>query len=209
MTSRPLRLISADALIAEITRRSASVARPYVVAVDGRSGAGKSTLAARLVLELDAALIESDQFYAGGSDGDWARTPVADRIDRVIDWRRLRSEALEPLASGQDASWRSFDFAAGVGLEEHEITRPSADIVLLEGAYSSRTEYADLLDLTVLVELPDDLARRARLIAREGPAFMAAWHPLWDDPETVYFSEMRPPESFDIVLSPRPVQDPA
>lgn len=209
----PLRISEASLLSDEIERRAhqasaaprAAVApRPFIVAIDGRSGAGKSTLAGMIAARLGAALIEGDQFYAGGSDADWARMPVADRIDRVIDWRRLRAEALEPLAAGKTAIWHPFDFAAGHGLAAHPTVVRAADVVILDGAYSSRREYADLLDLTVLVAPPDDAARRARLLAREGSAFMAAWHPLWDDPESTYFTEIRPPASFDVIVAPEP-----
>ncbi len=36
--------------------------------------------------------------------------------ERVIDWRRLRAEALEPIATGGVATWHPFDFAIGHGL---------------------------------------------------------------------------------------------
>ena len=173
----PRRIESATHLSDEIRRRAglaAGVPRPFVVAIDGRGGAGKSTLAEVVTARLNAALIEGDQFYAGGADADWARLPVVDRIDRVIDWRRLRREALEPLAAGQAATWRSFDFAGGFGLAEQSTIRQAAGVVILEGAYASRPQLADLLDFTVLIEMRDDAARRARLIAREGGAFMAA-----------------------------------
>jgi len=177
---------------------------PFVVALDGRSGTGKSTVAAAIGAAFGAAIIEGDMFYAGGTDEGWASSTVAERVDRVIDWRRLRSEALEPLAAGRAAAYRSFDFAAGAGLMHHVVTHQPASVVVLEGSYSSRSEYADLLDLTVLVSLPDDAARRRRLLAREGPVFMAAWHRLWDEPEDYYFSTVRPPSSFDVVLVWRP-----
>lgn len=191
-------------LIDRIRRTVTMRPGPFVVALDGRSGTGKSTLAAAIAADLDAAIIEGDMFYAGGTDAEWAARTVEERVDRVIDWRRLRTEALEPLAAGRAASYRSFDFAAGAGLADHVVTCQPARVVVLDGAYSSRPEYADLLDMTVLVSLPDDAARRRRLLAREGPAFMAAWHRLWDAPEDYYFSNVRPPSSFDVVLRRRP-----
>ena len=31
--------------------------------------------------------------------------------------------------------------------------------------------------------------------------FLAAWHALWDDAEAFYFTEVRPPSAFDLVVS--------
>ena len=56
------------------------------------------------------------------------------------------------------------------------------------------------MDLAVLVELEDDRARRTRLLAREGPTFMAAWHALWDAAEDLYVGSIRPRGSFDLVV---------
>ena len=47
-----------------------------------------------------------------------------------------------------------------------------------------------------------DRARRRRLLAREWPSYMAAWHALWDDAEDLYFGTMRPRSSFDLVVQP-------
>lgn len=93
--------------IAEFIRvRSRGAARPFLVALDGRSGAGKSTLARALSDTLNGAVIEGDDFYAGGtglrSDSAGARASAC------IDWSRQR-QVLEDLAAGRLAQWRSFD----------------------------------------------------------------------------------------------------
>lgn len=75
-------------------------------------------------------------------------------------------------------------------------------MVILEGAYSSRPELADLLDFTVLVEAPEP-ERRARLAAREDPAFLADWHDQWEGAEEHYFEEIRPASSFHLVINNR------
>jgi para-aminobenzoate synthetase len=68
---------------------------------------------------------------------------------------------------------------------------------MLDGAYSSRPELADVIDLSVLIECPD-AARRLRLVEREGEAFMQRWHALWDVAEDYYFRHVRPAEAFDL-----------
>ncbi len=53
-------------LAALIVARTAGLTRPFVLALDGRSGAGKSALAQALAEKFDAAVVEGDDFYAGG-----------------------------------------------------------------------------------------------------------------------------------------------
>jgi len=180
---------------------------PLVVAIDGRSGAGKSTVARHLAGELHAALIPCDDFFAADipASGWDARSP-AQRATDALDWRRLRSEVIEPLRTGAVARWFPFDFAAGVRADgtyamrtvpTEQVPRP---VVLLDGAYSARPELADIMDYAILVEAPE-LWRRSRLAARERPQFLAEWHARWDAAEEYYFTRVRPPSTFDLVLA--------
>jgi uridine kinase len=59
---------------------------------------------------------------------------------------------------------------------------------------------ADLIDISVLVEAPEQV-RRQRQLARDGLAFMQSWHEIWDVAEDYYFSQVRPQSSFDVVVS--------
>jgi uridine kinase len=190
-----------DIVVAEIGRRMASRRTPLLVAFDGRSGSGKSTLAARVAARVGATVVEGDDFYAGGTDAEWAERTVEEKVAGCIDWRRLRAEALEPLLAGRAASWHPFDFAAGAGLAAHGVRRAPATVLILDGVYSARPELRDLVDLAVLVEAADERVRRRRLLTREGEAFMAAWHALWDEAEDHYFSRVRPRASFDLVVA--------
>jgi hypothetical protein len=73
--------------------------------------------------------------------------------------------------------------------------------VLLDGAYSARPELADIMDYAILVEAPE-LLRRSRLAARERPQFLEEWHARWGAAEEYYFTRVRPPSTFDLVLEP-------
>lgn len=189
-----------ERLRAAIEGHTATRAAPLVVALDGRSGTGKSTLAQQLARAVDAVVINADDFYAGGTAEEWlARTPQQ-RAAGVIDWHRLSEEVIEPLRACRSARYHPFDFNHGVGLARHVITCSPSPVVILDGAYSGRPELADLVELAVLVELPDGLRRRW-LIAREGAAFMNAWHPLWDAAEDYYFAHICPPSRYDLVLT--------
>ena len=181
--------------------------RPLLIAIDGPSGSGKSTLALSLTAEFQAALVQGDDFFAAGiSDAEWdARTPE-ERAADAIDWQRVWVEALEPLLAGKPAKWHAFDFAAGVrsdgtyGMQSDFTLRQPAPLIVLEGAYSTGGALADLIDLTVLVDAPRNV-RHDRTQARDEREFLAAWHARWDAAEEVYFTRIRPPSSFDIVVT--------
>jgi uridine kinase len=172
---------------------------PLVVAIDGRSGAGKSTLAAHIAERTGAIAIDQDDFYSGGTPGDWQALSAEEKVDRVIDWRRVRAEVLEPLIAGRVARWRPFDWETMSGLARESLTAAPAPIIVLDGAYSSRLELTDLIDLSILVELPEN-ARLARLKAREGEDLHSAWQAIWDEAEAHYFASVRPSHKFDIVI---------
>jgi uridine kinase len=184
-------------------RELARATSPIVVAVDGRSGTGKSTLSAWIARQCGATLIDQDDFYPGGEIDAWRRLTPQQKADRVIDWRRVRAEVLLPLRSGMPASWHPFDWETMEGLASEPITAQPSGIVILDGAYSSRPELADMIDLSILVTLPDAV-RRERLEQREGEEYMSEWHAIWDEAEEYYFNAVRPPETFDLVIH-RPV----
>jgi uridine kinase len=185
--------------------RLQSGARPFIIAIDGGSGAGKSTLAVQIAQVLNAALVQSDDFYSAHiPDAEWDRRTPEERYDDVIDWRRLRTEVLLPLRAGQTARWHPFDFAHpradGTYPPSSEVVeRGPADVIVLDGAYSTRPELLDLIDLTMLIDVPVSI-RHARLAAREDAAFLTAWHARWDAVEAYYFSQVRPTAVFDLVI---------
>ncbi len=199
---------ASSAVVAEIRRRMAArPGRPVLVAIDGGSGSGKSTLAAAVAAELDAVIVPSDDFFAAEiTDAEWDAFSPDERAAAAIDWRRLRTEALEPLLAGRTASWHPFDFEAGTRpdgtypMATEAVTRTPAPVIVLEGAYSSRPELADLIDLAVLIDIPVT-ERHRRLVEREEEPFRDAWHARWDAAEDHYFTHVRTASSFDLVVT--------
>jgi uridine kinase len=199
--------MAADMIVAAIRRLMLDRTSPILVALDGGSGAGKSTLASLIVEELGAALIQSDDFFAAEiSDAGWDARSPKERARDVIDWRRLRAEALEPLRAGKSAKWHAFDFEAGVrtdgtyAIRSDYVERQPSAVIVLDGAYSTQPALADLIDLSVLVDVPIDV-RHKRLAAREDPDFMVTWHARWDVAEEYYFTHVRPKSAFDLVVT--------
>ena len=194
-------------IMAKIKQVMAHHSPPILIALDGGSGSGKSTLALMLQGVLGAALVQSDDFFAAQiPEAEWDAYSIEQRARDGIDWRRLKTEALEPLLAGKSARWHPFDFEAGLrsdgtyGMCADYVECEPADIILLDGAYSARPELADLVTLSVLVDVPVAV-RHVRLAAREEGGFLAAWHTRWDAPEAYYFSQIRPPASFDLVVT--------
>jgi uridine kinase len=203
--TKPQILHSVEELVAELRSRKPNGGQVFVVAFDGRSGAGKSTLAS-VVAPLLGAVVPSDDFFAASiPDSEWDRKTPEQRAEGAIDWRRLRLDAIEPQRAGLPARWFAFDFAAGLRpdgtypMQGVATERAPAQIVIVDGAYSSRSELADLLDVTVLVNAPQT-ERNRRLAAREDAAFLETWHARWDAAEDHYFGRLRPPTSFDLVF---------
>jgi len=192
--------------------REASAEPPLIVALDGKSGAGKSTLARCFSALLNdaaeapvVAIIESDQFYAGGSATFWDSLSVSQRQEHVIDWRRLRA-VLEALRECGSARWRSFDWGSPGWDAPSAPLQPSRDeldatpVVLVEGVYSGRPELSGLVDVSVLLRV-EERDRLRRLRDREGDAFDAVWHQRWSSAEDYYFEELAMPDRYDLVLS--------
>lgn len=134
-----------------------------------------------------------------------APTLAAERASDCLDWRRLRREVLEPLLGGSAATWHPFDFAAGqrpdgsYAMSAQTVLREPAPIVLLDGAYSARPELTDLVTVSILLTTPDAV-RLQRLSMRESPQLLAAWRDRWEWAEEYYFTHVRPPAAFDLVV---------
>ena len=185
-----------------IRERAGELARPCVVALDGRSGAGKSTLAAGIANALDASVLDGDGFFPGGvamrSD-----TPQ-DRVRDCIGWERQRP-VLQALRAGRQARYVAFDWDTFDGRLETEptIVEPR-HVVLFEGVYTARPELEDLVDFRVLLRI-SEATRVARLLAREGS--IGAWERQWHEAEEWYFAHVVPPQVFDMILDEPPARE--
>ena len=189
------------AALADLRSRAPEAEHPLVLALDGPSGTGKSTLAAALQLRTEAVVVAGDDFYGSVLPTLTAeqRSGLSDAevVAAVFDWRRLRTEALTPLRTGGPTTFRAYDWVSNDGrLGPRRSLRPRP-LVIVEGVYSGRPELADLVDLAVYVGV-DPAMRRNRLANRgDDPA----WAALWDRGEQYYFTETRPPGSFELEVT--------
>ena len=94
--------------------------------------------------DLGLRSLEGDDFYRN----TLPRLTVAQReamsdaavVDAVIDWERLRAEALLPLRAGQSATFQPYDWDADDGRLAPPKIIPAADVIIVEGVYAARPE---------------------------------------------------------------------
>jgi molybdenum cofactor guanylyltransferase len=190
-----------SAILELIAERQARVDRPIVIAIDGPSCAGKSILATAVALRSAASVLEGDDFYRT----TLPRLTLPEReamsdaavVDAVIDWERLRDEALLPLRTGRPATFQPYDWDADDGRLAPPKTIPAADVVILDGVYAARPELADLVDVAVYLAV-DPQTRARRYVERHNDP---DWARFWERGEAHYFSAVRPPAGFDVQLS--------
>lgn len=186
-------------IISAINQRLVGRTSPLVVSLDGGSGAGKSTLATEVASHLGAAVIQYDDFFdATITNDEWDSYTSEKKCRHCINWQRMRNEALLPLIRGEKAQYHPFSFSSDNGLALYFVTIEPSEVIILEGIYSSLPELSDVVDLTVLVDVLPEI-RRNRHNIREGTDDVE-WHLRWDSAEDYYFSVLRPPASFDLIV---------
>ena len=189
-----------SSIIELIAERQAEADHPLVIAIDGPSCAGKSILATAVALRSGAAVVEGDDFYRN----TLPKLSLAQRealsdaavVDAVIDWERLRDEALLPLRDRQPATFQPYDWNADDGRLAPPKTIPAADVIILDGVYTARPELADLMDVAVYLGV-DPQTRSRRYDERHNDP---DWVRFWERGEAYYFGAVRLPASFDIQL---------
>lgn len=184
-------------------QRAAKVDRPVVIAIDGPSCAGKSILATAVALRSGATVLEGDDFYRNTlprlAPSQREAMPDAAVVDALIDWERLRDQALLPLRARESATFQPYDWDADDGQLAPPKTLPTADLIIVVGVYAARPELTKLVDAAVYLDV-DPQARTRRYAERENDP---NWMHFWERGEAYYFSAVRPPASFDLQLDDR------
>jgi len=182
--------------------------RPVVIAIDGPSCSGKSMLSAAVALRSGGSILAGDDFHRD----TLPKLTVAQReamsdatvVNAVIDWARLRDQALVALQAGESATFQPYDWDADDGRLAPPKTIPAADVIIVDGVYAARPELADLVDVSVYLGV-DQQTRARRCADREEDD--PDWRRLWERGEVYYFNAVRPPVSFDIQLDDHELGD--
>lgn len=180
-----------------------TLARPCIVAIDGRSGAGKSTVAGQLAVALDdAPVVHTDDVAWHHSFFDW--------------WPLLRGHVLEPVRGDLPVSWRPDAWVARARAGSIRVPgRDAADtearaprVVIVEGVSACRLELADLLDVCIWVT-GDRTEQERRGLARDGEDDDARrfWD-AWQASEVPLLDADRPWERADLSILGTPVVAP-
>ncbi len=158
-----------------------------VVAVDGTSGSGKTTLAKGVVDALGCPAVHMDQIFPGW-DGLADAAPL------------LTSQVLEPLARGEQAAYREWDW--DLDRWGATITVPPHRFLVVEGCACSVLPAGGYAALRVWVEAPLEIRMR-RGIERDGEVFRPHWE-RWAAQERALFEADRTRERADIVVDTTP-----
>ena len=144
--------------------------RRTLVAVDGLDGAGKTTFADRLAPRIDRPVVRvrEDDFLnpAAIRHARGRESPEGFFLDSY-DLGALVRELLDPFAAGGAFRRRWHDAIADrpvLGADEHA---PPGALLLIDGLFLHRAELRDRWDLSILLDVPPEVAG-ARLLQREG-----------------------------------------
>lgn len=154
-----------------------------VVAIDGPSGSGKTTLAKGVVDALDCPVAHMDDLFPG-----WEGLAEAVGL--------LTRQVLEPLARGERAAYRRWDWATSRWAERVPV--PANDLLIVEGCGASVGPAAPYSAVRLWVEAHPDV-RMARGIARDGEAFRPHWQ-RWARQEEQVFGADQTRERADLVI---------
>lgn len=180
-----VRARSADgAPVREVMRRVRTLTAStttLVVGLDGRSGSGKTRLADELADELGWPVVRLDEIYPG-----WDGLATAPEV--------LARDVVVPLRAGRDASWPTWDWAAGAAGPTAHL--PWTPHLIVEGCGTGAPPAGPLLDLLVWLEAPEGL-RRERALARDGQTFAPHWE-RWAAQEALVLHDV--PRRADLVL---------
>ncbi len=165
-----------------------------IVSIDGPCASGKSTLAALLGAIFHANVFHVDDFFLRPEQ----RTP--ERLAEPggnMDRERLLREVLLPLHAGEDVTFQPYNCA--VQVLEPPVTIPYAPVSIVEGVYGQHPLLRDLYTLKLFTQVKPD-TQLARLLARNGEAYLRRFIAEWIPMENAYFDAFHVAEGCDLVL---------
>lgn len=208
------------ALLAELSRRIAAIARPHPVrvAIDGVDGAGKTTLADELVTPVRAlgrpvVRASVDDFhrpralrYRRGRDS--AEGYFRDSFDYPV----LEARLLAPLGPGGSRCIRrrAFDYRVDERVDPPEEQAASDAVLLFDGIFLQCPALRPHWDFVIFLDVPFDVTL-ARMVERDGVTGRA------DDPQTrrwvggqeIYLERCTPAPRADVVVDNSDLDAPA
>ena len=179
----------ADPAPVEAVLAAAEHARPprgsvTIIGIDGFSGSGKTTLAAQVSTALHAPVVHMDDLFPGW-DG------LADAVGLLV------TQVLEPLARGERAAYRRWDWHQNDWADRIEV--PETDLLIIEGCGSTVGPAGDYAAVRVFMEAPRE-ERMRRGIERDGETYRPHWE-RWAAQESALFAEHRTRERAHLIIA--------
>ena len=153
----------------------------FVVAIDGRCGAGKSTLSDKLKQLYDFDVIHLDDFFLPFN----LRTNK--RLDEVggnVHYERFFEQVVTKIKEREPFSYQRFDCQTGGFTDKINIS--CKKLIIVEGVYSMREEFRDVYDLSIFLEIDNNLQEQ-RIINRNGVEKFEMFKNIWIPMEEKYF----------------------
>ena len=157
--------------------------KTVVIGIDGPSGSGKTTLAEAVREHLDCPVVHMDDLFPG-----WDGLAQATRL--------LTDQVLRPLAAGEPAGFRRWDWLASGWAERIEV--PPTPLLIVEGCASTVRPAGDYVAVRVWMDADHDV-RMSRGIERDGETYRPHWE-RWAAQERELFSTDRTWERADLIL---------
>jgi cytidylate kinase len=176
----------ASGLAARMERQGMPAASPLVIAVDGWSGSGKTYLANRLAPALGAACVHLDDFVPG-----WFG--LARSVELLVEW------VLEPLATGRDAVWRSWDWQRNEFGQQTVLNSRTDGIVVVEGCGAGSAAARPWLSALVWIDASGE-ERTRRLQTRHDWFLYEPWFEVWAHQEQALRANDCTPLLADVVV---------
>lgn len=181
--------------LAELIKKKAVGSNRFVIALSGFAGSGKTTLAPQLADVLGGAtIIELDDFILSRlseRSADW----------EGFDWKRLRTQVLEPLRGGAETlEYDIYDWTRNDLGEKRKVTPHK--YVILEGVGLLQGKLGPFFDYTIWIDAPlEETSRRGKARdKKEGMDHESLWNEIWSPNDKEYFEKHRPTERADCVM---------
>lgn len=189
-----------------------------IVAIDGRCGAGKSTFAQQLADKTGAGVIHVDDFFLP------PKLRTKERLAQPggnVHYERFREEVLTELLARkaesmkhrsdkegtaeqknhavhqQGFSYRRFD-CHKMALGDLRVVK-SADLYIIEGAYSCSPILGEYMDLKIFADVSREI-QLERILKRGGEEALLNFRERWIPLEEAYFKAYHIKEQADIVI---------
>lgn len=180
--------------------------KPICVGIDGINASGKTVFAGKLKSRLESAdkkvfLFSVDDFKFPLEQRRLLEGDEADiYYNKWFDYDKIRTDILDKLDSGP-ALVRSHAWTKEVDFSE-------VDIVLFEGIFIFRQEFADYFDFKIFLDVDEDTAYR-RIVERDSrietlDVTRHKWKYRSMPAQKMYFELVNPKAVSDVVISNRP-----